>query len=320
MALQVDPEVAQAMAKLAEAGFEAAPVGDWKARREMIDGLVVALGEGLPTHEDVTVTSHRVPVAGVELELLQYVAPGARPAAAVVYLHGGGMIGGSLAAYDRIVRNYAAQVPEATFLAVEYRLAPEHPHPTPVEDCYAALRWTAEHAGDLGIDPDRIAVAGDSAGGGLAAGVALLARDRGPRLAAQVLIYPMLDDRSTVAGDAIAPHLMWTVDDNITGWGALLGDAAGCEGVPSAAAPARAADLAGLPATFVDVGQLDLFCLEDIDYARRLAAAGVPVELHVRPGVPHAFEGLAPAAEVSQRAQADRVRFLRELAAGDAAS
>lgn len=314
MVLQMDPEVGQVMAKLAEAGQEPAPAGDWKARRELVDGLLAVLGEGFPSNEDVTVTSRQVPVDGGDIELRQYSAPGARPAAAVVYIHGGGMISGTLDAYDRFLRNYAAQVPEATFLAMEYRLAPEHPHPTPVEDSYAALRWVADHAADLGVDPERVAIAGDSAGGGLAAGVALLARERGPRLAHQVLIYPMLDDRSTSADPELAQFLMWTVDDNITGWRCLLGDAAGGAGVPSSAAPAREPDLSGLPPTFIDVGELDLFCLEDVDYARRLIAAGVPVELHVRPAVPHAFEALAPDADVSQRALADRLRVFRSLA------
>jgi acetyl esterase/lipase len=197
-------------------------------------------------------------------------------------------------------------------LTVDYRVAPEHPDPTPVEDCYAALRWLAAHAAQLGVNPARVAVAGDSAGGGLAAGVSLLARDRGgPALALQLLIYPMLDDRTTTEDPVLPPELLtWTYEDNVTGWGALRGDR---EALSIYAAPARAQDLTGLPPAYLDTGDLDIFRDEDIAYGRRLAEAGVPTELHVHPGCPHAFEGLAPDAEVSRRVVADRVRRLRAL-------
>jgi acetyl esterase/lipase len=155
---------------------------------------------------------------------------------------------------------------------------------------------------------------GDSAGGGLAAGVCLLNRDRGgPAIAQQLLIYPMLDDRPRPPGPELRPFLTWSYDDNVTGWSALLGDAAGTEDVAPYAAPARATDLSGLPPTYIDVGDLDLFRREDMSYASRLADTGVPTELHVHPGCPHAFDQLAPSAVVSQRAIADRVRRLRLL-------
>ncbi|ABW10008.1 Alpha/beta hydrolase fold-3 domain protein [Parafrankia sp. EAN1pec] len=187
--------------------------------------------------------------------------------------------------YDPWVARYvsATGVP---MLSVEYRLAPEHSHPTPAEDCYAALRWLADHAVELGVDPARIAVMGDSGGGGLAAAVALLARDRGgPVLARQILIYPMLDDRNTTPDPAIPPY----------------------------AAPARADDLTGLPPAYVEVGELDIFRDESIEYARRLAAAGVSTELHVHPGAPHGFDALGPETDVGRRATADRVRVLTGL-------
>ena len=153
---------------------------------------------------------------------------------------------------------------------------------------------------------------GDSAGGGLAAGV-LLARDRGgPALARQVLVYPMLDDRSVTPDPVIAPFLTWTYDDNITGWDALLGSSRDVEGLLYAA-PARAASVADLPPAFIDVGDLDLFRDEDVEYAQRLAAAGVPCELHVYPGAPHAFEAFVPDADVSLRAVEARLRYLGAL-------
>jgi acetyl esterase/lipase len=143
---------------------------------------------------------------------------------------------------------------------VEYRLAPEHRYPTPVEDCYSGLQWLAGHADELDVDPERIAVMGDSAGGGLAAAVALMSRDRGgPTLAHQILIYPMLDDRNTSPDPEIVPFAVWSYDDNITGWGALLGEAVGGASVSPYAAPARAIDLSGLPSCYLKVGQLDIF-------------------------------------------------------------
>jgi acetyl esterase/lipase len=141
-----------------------------------------------------------------------------------------------------------------------------------------------------------------------------MARDRGgPALARQILVYPMLDDRTTSPDPALLPFLTWTYDDNVTGWGALLGAWARTDDVPAFAAPARALDVSGLPPTYIDVGELDIFRDEDVEYARRLAGSGTSVELHVHPGVPHAFEAYAPQADVSRRARADRVRVLRSL-------
>jgi acetyl esterase/lipase len=232
--------------------------------------------------------------------------------AAVLYLHGGGMIFGLTemgAIYAHGVRAYVAQT-GVPMLVVDYRVAPEHPDPIPVGDCYAALCWLADNAATLNISPDRITVMGDSAGGGLAAGVTLMARDRGgPAIAQQILVYPMLDERTTTPDPTLVPFLTWTYDDNVTGWGALLG--AGPQDVSQYAAPARAQDLADLPPTFIDVGDLDIFRDEDIAYARRLIKAGVPTELHLYPGCPHAFEVLAPDAAVSRLAIAARVRRLR---------
>jgi acetyl esterase/lipase len=196
-------------------------------------------------------------------------------------------------------------------LAVDYRRAPECPHPCPVEDCYAGLAWLAGHASELGVDPGRIAVMGDSGGGGLAAAAALLARDRGLAVAKQILVYPMLDDRTTVPDPALVPFAGWSYDDNYTGWQALLGEAIGTADVPETAAAARARDLAGLPPAYLEVGELDIFRDEVIQYARRMAAAGTPIELHVHPGCPHGFDRAAPGADVTRRSRADRLRALR---------
>jgi acetyl esterase/lipase len=289
------------------------PVGDVETRRDAVEGLLANFMATLPSDGDVDVSSHVATASdGAELPLRLY-RTNRSDGGLVLYLHGGGMILGSVPLYDPLLRHLSSRSGTA-MLAVDYRLAPEHPHPTPVEDCYAALRWAAEHAEELGFDPARLAVAGDSAGGGLAAATALLARDRGgPALVQQVLIYPMLDDRNTTPPAEVPELLMWSYDDNATGWGALLGDAVGTDDVPPYAAPARAEDLAGLPPAYLLVGDMDIFRDEDITYASRLSAAGVPVEFHLIPGAPHAFDLLAAAATISRRAYDAEVRVLQSI-------
>ena len=311
MGYRFDTEWEAAVAPLLRA-MERAPkllVGDALGRRAAIDGMMATFGEQRAVVTDVDVATHRTnSFDGAQVELRWYSKRRSDATNAVLYLHGGGMICGSLDIYDSLVRNSVSKsgVP---MLAVEYRLAPEHPHPAPVEDCFAALAWLSEQAAVLGVDPARIAVYGDSAGGGLAAGTALIARDRGVPLARQILVYPMIDDRTEV-DPALVPFLMWTYEDNETGWRALLGDTYRTEHVSPYAAPARAADLSGLAPAYIEVGELDAFRDENIAYARRLAQAGVSVELHVHPGVPHAFEALAPKVAVARRSAADRLRAL----------
>jgi acetyl esterase/lipase len=223
------------------------------------------------------------------------------------------MILGSVPIFDGPVSRYVART-GVPMLSVQYRLAPEHPHPVPVEDAYAGLAWLAGHAAELGIDPGRIAVMGDSAGGGLAAGVAIASRDRqGPAIARQLLLYPMLDDRTTAPDPFIAPFAGWSYDDNATGWDALLGAGHENRDVDPAAAPARLKDARSLPPAYIEVGQLDVFRDETLRYALTLSQAGVPVELHMHPGVPHEYDAIAFDADVSLRAQADRSRVLRSL-------
>jgi acetyl esterase/lipase len=317
MALSVDAQVLQALGPLLEAvgEIEPLPIGDVQARRtnghRMFD-LIVTTWTPAP---GVEVERHALTAAdGAPLDMSWYHSSEEQPGSGAVstWRRGFGLehIG---TMYDVAVRDYVA-ASGVPMLVVDYRVAPEHPHPTPVEDCYAALRWLTENASALSVDPTRIAVMGDSAGGGLAAGVSLLARERGgPHIAQQLLIYPMLDDRSHTPDPQLLPFLTWTYDDNVTGWAALLGDSAGTDVVSPYAAPARATDVSGLPDTYIDVGDLDIFRDEDIAYARRLSDAGVPTELHLHPGCPHAFEALARGADISQRAIGDRVRRLRTL-------
>lgn len=235
----------------------------------------------------------------------------------IFHTHGGGMIIGDNrtgvdAPLDWALENGAVVV------SVEYRLAPEHPDPAPVEDCYAGLVWVHEHAAELGGDPDRILIAGASAGGGLAAGVALLARDRkGPPLIGQVLMCPMIDDRNeTPSSHELDAEGVWDRTSNDTGWDALLGDRRRTDAVSIYAAPSRATDLSGLPPAFVDVGSVETFRDEDVAYAVRLWQCGVQAELHVWPGGFHGFDMFAPQAALSQIAIATRAAWVRRLLGG----
>jgi acetyl esterase/lipase len=214
----------------------------------------------------------------------------------LLWIHGGGYIIGSVEGADAEVKTIVDRV-GCVVVSVDYRLAPETRAPGAAEDCYAALKWFHQNAAELGVDPSRLAIGGDSAGGGLTAALGLITRDRGEiKLALQVLIYPMLDDRTVTNPDPnpYVGEFVWTPELNHLGWKCHLGQEPGSEGISYYAAPARAEDLSGLPPTFISVGSLDLFLEEDIEYARRLMRAGVPTELHVYPG---GFHGYMMAAE-----------------------
>lgn len=239
------------------------------------------------------------------------------PRPAFFWIHGGGMISGAVEGSDA----YCAWIAEAVgalVASVEYRLAPEHPFPAPLEDCYAGLAWLTANADALGIDRARIAIGGGSAGAGLAAGLALLARDRGAiPICYQHLVYPMVDDRNeTASSHAILDTRVWSRHANTVGWNAYLDGRAGSEGVEAYAAPARATDLTGLPPAYICVGTLDLFLDEDIAYARALLEAGVPTELHVYPGAFHGSTATVPGAALSKRWRADELAAISRALAG----
>ncbi len=239
------------------------------------------------------------------------------PIAAVVWMHGGGFLFGGAEDNDGMAQLLARET-GALVVSVDYRLAPEHPFPCGLEDCYAVLTWLAAESTRLGVDRARIGVGGVSAGGGLAAGLALLARDRGgPAIAVQMPLYPMLDDRNvTPASHEITDSRTWSRDKNLTAWRHYLGHEPGGDSVSPFAAPARARDLAGLPPAYTMVGTVDLFRDETIDYMSRLSQAGVPVEWHVVPGGFHAFEHAVPDAEVSRRVRCEYVSALRRGLSG----
>ncbi len=214
------------------------------------------------------------------------------PLPCVYSIHGGGYIVGSFDMDDAKFDRQCVHFP-CVGVSVEYRLAPETPYPGPLDDCYAGLRWTHAHAAELGIAPDRIGISGVSAGGGLAAALALLARDRGEvPVAFQLLECPMIDDRQVTSSSRLEGLPIWSRESNEFGWRSYLGDLYGGD-VPEYAAAARATDLAGLPPALVIVGGADGFRDEDIDYALRLNQAGVPTELHVLPGAPHGVQYFA---------------------------
>ena len=217
---------------------------------------------------------------------------------ALLWIHGGGMVLGDAAQDSAFCRRIADQL-DVVVVSVEYRLAPEHPFPTPLEDCYTALQWLAYQPD---IDPARIAIGGQSAGAGLAAALALMAKERGEiRPVLQLLSYPMLDDRTTTRTDIDPRRLrIWSPGSNRFGWRAYLGDAASDGNVPALAAPARYDDLTGLPPAWIGVGTNDLFHDEDVAYARRLQQAGVASTLHVVPGAYHNFDSIEAKAAVSQ--------------------
>ena len=247
-----------------------------------------------PQRKDVPVERRVVPVGKPHPDVAVYVInarPGmARPA--ILHTHGGGFVLGSAETSITDLQDLCAEL-DCVAVTVDYRLAPEATYAASIEDNYAGLKWLHANAGELGVDPARIAVMGESAGGGHAALLALTARDRGEvPVAFQCLVYPMLDDR-TGTSRAVPPHvgkLIWTAPSNRYGWHSFLGLEPGGRRVPARAVPARAASLAGLPPAFIGVGAIDLFHDEDVDYARRLNAAGVPAQLIVVPGGFHGFD------------------------------
>jgi acetyl esterase/lipase len=310
----IDPESRvplDALLEMMPGGFNSVP--DISARRAAMEQMLAALP--IPDNPNVTKEDRSVPAPegapGITLRIYRPLNASAQ-LAGIFYIHGGGMVLGSIETEDATATMLCDQT-GAAVVSVEYRLAPEHPHPAQVEDCYAGLRWTAEHASELGIDPRRMALYGGSAGGGLAVATALMARDRGgPALRFMMPIYPMLDDRNETAScEEIIDVGIWDRDANLEAWQLYLG------GKPADhyAAPARVEDVNGLPPAFIDVGTVDLFRDEDIAFAQRLMQAGIPCELHVYPGAYHASETFALDAALSKRIWANRISALQRALA-----
>lgn len=314
MVLHMDKEFALAVAPLQEkrSKEEKWKVHDVESRRQAIMGHVSPKPD-IP--DEIQYEIHTVTTPdGFELHIWtlakKTALSNAASGPAALYLHGGGYIAGTPAVGIEGICQcvLASGVP---FFSVDYRLAPEHPYPTPLDDCWTALQWLVGNAELYRIDPARIAIVGESAGGGLAAALALLARDRGhsPPIARQILAYPMLDDRSK-EDVALGVFSVWDADSNLTGWTAYLGAIKGTDAVPIYAAPARVDDVKDLPPLYIDVGQLDIFAKECLNFANKFLDSGIEVECHVYPGLSHVFGHLAPN---HQWAQQQRANWTRQL-------
>jgi acetyl esterase/lipase len=312
---KLDSEIAEVFSEMAKQGV-AVPKperGDWKSLRDNGNAGWRIWADAAPEYQDVKRTTFfTTSPDGASLELRWYLKEGSKPGSAVVYAHGGGMILGGLDVYDFIVAEYVS-VSGVPFLAVDYRLAPESKGTRLAEDVFSGMSWLAGNASKLGVDINRIAIMGDSGGGALAAGAAIMARDRQIPLAKQILIYPMLDDRNLCPDAALLPFLTWSYDNNFTAWSAVLGNAIGSEKVSPLMAPARLKNFDGLSPAYIEVGELDIFRDEDIAFALQFTKAGIPVELHVHPGAPHGYDRIAPNSKLTRRAMTDRIRVIQSI-------
>jgi acetyl esterase/lipase len=307
---RIDPDSRVPLDQLLEAlpgGFNAIP--DIVDRRAAVTALLASLE--VPENPRVVKEDRTVPgpdgAPEVPVRIYKPVnATSGLPG--IYYIHGGGMVLGDIAGEDDTAAMICDEV-GAVVVSVEYRLSPEHPHPAPVEDCYAALVWMAAHADELGFDPARLGLYGGSAGGGLVLGTALLARDRGgPPVKFMMPIYPMIDDTNTSASSQeIVDVGIWDRSANIEAWAWYIGDGK----ADQYAAPTRAEDLTGLPPAFIDVGTVDLFRDEDIAFAQRLMQTGIPTQLNINDGAYHASERFAPDSALARRIWAARLDALK---------
>lgn len=281
-------------------------LGEMTAEMAIGDAAVTCIDHEIAGHDGATIV-----VSVISSRDRASAGPG------IYHMHGGGMVMGNRFVGADVLARWAVEH-GAVCVSVEYRLAPEHQAPRLVEDCYAGLVWMVENAAMLGLDPNRVVIFGGSAGGGLAAGTALLARDRGgPRLLGQILQCPMLDDRSdSPSARQFEGQGVWDRECNVTAWQAVLGDRYGTDQVDPYSAPARMTDLSNLPPTFIDVGSAETYRDEAVDYAQRIMAAGGLCELHVWPGAFHGFYTIAPNAAVSRACTAARDAWLGRLLDG----
>lgn len=293
----IDPEILEGFKQLPpELSSDNSVDQNYLTLRELSKGLETAPFE----YETISLEEKVVKAEGRELRLFIYQPKDKEQHSGicVYWIHGGGNVTGT-AREDLMAALFIDHL-KCTMVSVDYKLAPEHQHPEGMEDCYAGLVWTAQHAEELGIDKNKIAVGGGSAGGGMVARTVLLNRERkGVDIAYQLLQCPMLDNTHDTPSGRLTGYLTWDREDSLWGWRAYLGKDYGKEATPLQS-PARATDLSGLPPTFVYVGAVELFRDECIAYAQQLMQDGVPTELYVAPGVPHGGEAFVPTARISQ--------------------
>ncbi|MDN4609892.1 alpha/beta hydrolase fold domain-containing protein [Arthrobacter burdickii] len=316
MTIAYDPDFESALAAMHAAyphGFPVTPRMDWQALRTSTEQAFEETRRAASMPSDIRWTDHqRTTSDGRALNLRWIQKEGGQPGSALVYIHGGGMICCTVEHYMLVLAGlvHDSGVP---ILAVDFLNAPENRAEHLAEDALTGVSWLLEHSPELGIDASRIAIGGDSGGGGIAAGATILARDRGIPIAKQILICPMLDDRTVEPDPVLAPLATWTYDNNITAWTAILGDRRGTDTVPASVAPARLTDFRNLPPAFIDTGEVDIFRDEDITYAQNLLRAGVHVDFFLNPGAPHGFEGLTPSSPLAKTVWAQRIKAIRSI-------
>jgi acetyl esterase/lipase len=310
---RLDPELVAPLDGIMAATNGGFSLKNFHDTRAMVAGMLEAMAAEAPPFPGVDTQGLNAEHDGVCIDVRLYKPESiGADAPALLWMHPGGYVIGSIGLDDLLCRQIAKAV-GCRVVSVEYRLAPENPYPAALDDCFAALQWMHNEFAALGIDRSRIAVGGGSAGGGLAAALALRARDSGDaRICFQMLIYPSINDRNVEqVSENVPENLFWSRENSLIGWQSYLGNKFGTNDVPALAAPIRAEDLSGLPPAHIAVGALDMFVADCLEYAGRLNDAGVETGLIVYPGAFHAFDAFAPAAEISQRMVADRNAALR---------
>jgi len=291
---------------------------NYERARDIQDAGTRLLLAFLPDDPAVSITTDTVKKGTVNIPVGIYHPVNATDKTpALLWVHGGGMMAGSYKQNEAFLR-FVCKTLECKIVAVDYRLAPENPYPAAIDDCYDTLKWMFSESGSLNINPDLIAVGGASAGGNLAAALALKAREDKIPVIHQLLIYPMLDNENCHDIDDDHPDTpLWTRECNQVGWSAYLKDLDPQQAVPAYAAPARAKNLKGLPPATVIVGEIDLFIHESIHYAQRLIQSGVSTALHVYPGAYHGFDFLALSSDIGQQCEQAVLVGLRGAFNGD---
>ncbi|KAM0719819.1 hypothetical protein Q7P37_003954 [Cladosporium fusiforme] len=319
MPFNFDQDVAAGVAAIASNGSRPAlPAGQTgvAARRQQMEAGMSLMLSNFPNSPNVQSKDFRTKAEdGYEILLRWYSRTDkpSTPGPAILHMHGGGVFALSVEICDKLPKVYVENT-GVPILSVDYRLAPEVRAPVPMTDCFTGLQYLVDHARELSVDPNRIAVMGESGGGYLAAALTHYVKSKsGPAICKQILIYPMLDDRPVVVDKHLAPYLVLDVPgDAITGWQSLLGDAVGRADVPTIHSPGRMSveEAQGLPPAYIDVGQLDVLRDGCFEYVRKLGLAGVDVTFHMYAGAPHVFEFLAPEGNLTKFAMEQRYKAI----------